>query len=460
MDGVKTYDKILHNVYSYIREHPRTSAYDIAKGITSDPRTVQSMTNILESLDKVEVNIIEQKDSRKSDTYYSIKEEKMKSSTTTLVSEQLDKIMGQTDGYRLGELWRHTDKSLGGVMPIILDNDTEREYVMMEETKDTLTLTDSGRIDLIKATSKVNKPVFVRMGTAFKGSTQERAADVSVIIMPDKEQEITVKCIHASKGIKTGAQFSYAGSVPHFVERGFAMSAGQSETWGRVSQHNERCCERSQFSENRQMNNSPSFVSRLTGRSNMSAMSFTQYDDLIGTREKLKEYNKDSTEILKKIPSVEGQVGCIIFDQKGVFSLELYDHPLSWKAYHQSIYEKYEDILLDTQVEPLFSLNKESLPKLIQAFISDIKSATTKEVKNTKDFKTCLFEKTVIGEYTELNGKLIHLLGIRKEDEKEPRKNIVSDRSFDLYSTQEPTVTRRTYTTTPYRSYKINGKSL
>lgn len=397
----KFYNKTLNKVYKYLDKNPDSSAYTVAKGIRSDPRTVQEMLGILKR-ENIPKTLIEIKIVRGTKTYmnYKLGEEKMETQNINeLFIKELDKLLGKD--YRIGQIWRHTDKSLGGVVPIIkdnIDNIDDRDYVMMEEVKDQITITDTGQIDKIKANSKVDKPVFVRMGTMFKGSTQERAADVSMIIFPNKEQELTVKCIHASKGIHGGAIFAMAGAAPHIVEKAFASGAGQSATWASVTAHNTGVQYRTE---------------RMMSRDQISEHWAT--DDLVGTREKIKAHNKDANVILKNIPSVEGQIGCIIFDQKGILSIEFYDHPLSWKAYHESIYEKYEDILLDEQAEALFTLDKKAIPKLIQAFIIDMKAAVLKEVKHEK-FSTYLLNKTVIGEFTEYANKIIHILGIRKDD--------------------------------------------
>ena len=406
---IKSYNTTLRKVKTFLEDNPGESIYRIAKKIRSDPRTVKSMLNIMEDFGYVDSTKVPL--GRKTFTSYSIKKQeeakKMETKLTsnTLLANWLD-LIAEENGYRFGQLWRHTNKSLGGVMPIIQDDveGDNRGYILLEETnQDNLTLIDTGEINKIKVKSNEEQPVFIRMGTIFKGDSQERAADISVVVMPGKEQEIPVKCVHASKGINAGASFKAGGYVPHSIEKGFARGSGQSETWSRVERHN-------------------TMMFAMAQSSGVQLMSLGASDDLVGASEKIKKYKKGAKNILKNIPSVEGQVGCVIFDKDGILSLEVFNHPLSWKAFHQAIYEKYEDILTEEQEKSLFQLKEDLLPKLIKAFIGDMKSATLRQAKSQGAYRTFLLNKTAIGEITELEGKLIHALGIRKSyDDEETR---------------------------------------
>lgn len=402
-----TYNKLLGRVKTFLDNNPGKSKYQIAKELETDPRNVDNVLGILKQLEIVKEDKLQV--GERTFTNYTVKdkeEKKMKTKQTTILADFLDAIASEKDGFRLGEIWRHTDKSLGGVMPILKDNadKDDRNYVMMEELKDedVIKMTDSGSIDKIRVKTKSDKPVFVRMGTAFKGETQTRAADTSVIIMPvAKEQEISVKCVYASKGIRVGANFAYAGSTPHMVEKAFVSGMGQGQVWNRVSSYSARSM---QYATSR----------------GASLMSLGPSDDLIGGMEKVKEFKKKSKDILKHIPCLENQVGCIIFDQKGILSLEVFDHPKSWIAFHQSIYEKYEDILAEEQENALFELKKDAMPNLILAFVSDLKNAEMEELKADAqgkfEYRTFGLRKTALGEITALNGKIIHILGLRKDN--------------------------------------------
>lgn len=393
-----TYNGLLRKIKTSLSEQPGLSAYQLSRKVNSDVRTISPVLKVLKDWGMVDEKKVKISGREYTNYYFKEKEgEKM-----VKLNRFLDAVANQSGGYRFGELWRHSDKSLGAIMPILREADDNREYVMVEELKDkdAIHITDSGNISRIKVKSKSKKPVFVRMGTTFEGDTQERAADTSVIIMPDltKEQEIPVKCVHASKGIRAGAGFRYAGTTPSAVDVFFVRGGGQSEVWNSVSNY--------------------SSARIMTLQRAGADVGGVRHDDLVGSMKKVREFKKKTKDILKHIPCLENQVGAVIFDQKGVLSVELFDHAKSWEAFHTSIYEKYEDILTDEQDTALFELKKEVIPKLVDAFFEDMKSAELSELKKDEQGKytytTFGLGKTALGEMTVLNDKIIHVLGIRK----------------------------------------------
>ena len=451
-----SYNETMSKIKSYLLQNKNKSLYQISEAIKSDARTVGSMLNIMEDLNFISCERTSLKDKIK--TEYNIMEDKKKmAENKTLLGEFLTDIEEEKN-IRFGQIWRHTDKSLGGIVPIIMDNieKDSRDYVMFEEVKDKLNITDTGSISNAKAKSSINKPVFIRLGTTLKGQTQERAVESSIIIMPNMEEDITVRCVHASRGISGGAKFSYAGSTPLFVEKAFLGKLGQSETWNRIHSFNKA-------QDVRLMAMASSGRTGFT--ESRTIMADLKHDDLVGNMEKLKKFKGDAKSILKNIPSVEGQIGCVIFDHRGVLSLEVYNHPLSWKAFHDNIYEKYQDILTNETEQSLFEFKKEVIPKLIKGFIIDIKNASADMIKETNDYKTYALGRTLIGEVTELNNKIIHVIGLRKEkdDKIKKTKSSIFGENLNIIGSNtnggfRPPIANRSYTSQASINYTSNDK--
>lgn len=337
-------------------------------------------------------------------------------------------------GYHFGQLWRIDEEVLGAVVPILINETPEqRAYVMLEELKDELKITDTGNISEFKVKSSATKPTFIRQGTAFKGqATQSRANQVSVIIMPNKEQEVPIRCIHASHGISAGATFKRHSYVPRATMS--ALYKGeQSEVWSSISGRRParaggmRILSLGRTSRRRRssLRAGGGGSSRMyTARGGAeyaagSAMDRTtpRSDDLIRNMEKLKESKSKSTDWIKKVPCLESQIGAVILDAQGVYSVEVFDHPQSWKAFHEGIMEKYEDILKKKPAKKgLFDFKEERVPKLIDEFINKMLKLEGREVYKANGTATFIIEeKSILGEYTTLSGNIVHIFGFRKE---------------------------------------------
>lgn len=317
------------------------------------------------------------------------------------------------EGFRFGTLWRQNKNVLGGIVPILKDDaDFERGYVMVEEVKEkeVFTVTDTGEINKVKIKMLGNRPIFFRTGTMFKGqNTQSRASTISVVIVPEQEKEVEIpaKCIYASKGISGGASFNTVGTVPREVEESLVGGYGQGSVWANVSKSSERTfrCRTASLGERK-------FMPKMS-------------DDLIDNLDQLKDGKKKITEIMKELPPLENQVGAVIFDHKGVYAVEVFDHPKSWIAFHENIIEKYEDVLTQESSEPLFKLDEKIIPSKITEFIdSIIKCEETTIFENGTGKSLTLKSSVIVGEYTSLNGSIIHVLGLRKEQKSGPERSV------------------------------------
>lgn len=317
--------------------------------------------------------------------------------TVLLKQELLNSIKNQTDGFRLGEIWKISDQALGALVPILRHKDFKREYLMIEEiSPKKYKIVDSGNINQIKIKGKFDKSIFIRTGNMFEGQgTQSRANEFSVIIIPTKKEEeiiIQARCIHASHPISGGAEFKRFGYAPREVNYSLFAGSGQHAVWASVFHSSAR-------------------LASLAGEKR-----FKTSDSMVDNLKQIKQDKSKISNLIKKIPCLENQVGIIIFDEKGIANIEVFDHPDSWKAFHESIIQNYSDILSKEQDDTLFELKKEVIPKKITQFIEKLKNTEESQVFSEKGATTIIIKNDeIVGEYTLLNNKIIHLLASKRE---------------------------------------------
>lgn len=334
-------------------------------------------------------------------------------------------------GYKFGSPWRYSDKSLGVIVPILKIGDIgEREYVTLEEAKNKgVTFKDSGHIDKVIIESSLSKPIFIRSGTVLKSQgTQSRAVESSTIIVPKEEknkqdvpnapeieittQEIQVRCIYASKSIRTGGKFTYGGDAPLEVRSSLLSRSGQANTWAAVGHATHRL-----------------MSSRVLGSSGGTAhyrgpVSYTaSNDNLAGVMEEVDKFTGDIDEILKKVPLFEDQVGAVFLDMKDVVGIELFDHPKSWEAIHKEVEKRLGESVTKEEEKTFFKPDYEQLKPLALSFLKKLVDSEKIETSKSGDIYsvTLLKGDGVVGEATSINGKVIHLVGMKVD------KNVKSD---------------------------------
>jgi len=330
----------------------------------------------------------------------------------------IEDIIGQKNGFRFSKPWRYTDQSLGIIVPIIREKAPNRNYITLQEaTEEAIQITDSGSINKVNVVSKSKAPVFIRMGSMLgsKGgaSTQPRAVNSSIVIMPqettvdlpDREHkiEVSVMCIHASQPISRGTGLILMGLAPEEVEQPLAMKSSQSHVWGGVREF-------ARVSEHRH---------RLGGVARLS-------DDLISNMRQVERFKKDVEDVLKAVPCLEDQVGMVILDLDGVIGIEVFDSPKSWAAFNEDVTKKYGDVLAEKQDEPLFELREDRIQSKIVDFMRKLTACEGVEVFSVKTAKTLSLKGDVIGEYTTIGKRTVHLLGMRTREEVEenPRTHL------------------------------------
>jgi len=305
-------------------------------------------------------------------------------------------ILEQKSGFKFKEPWKKSEKSLTVVVPIIRKNAPERNYITLDEVKDQIDIRDSGEIDKILAKSNIDKPVFVRSGSLFKGlGTQSRGIVHSTVLYPNVEKVIEARCVHASHGIRPRAQFEYTGVAPITVRTQLVSRAPQRTVWQSIY--------------------------NMTGTDNLVA-----YCSTLGTE----TINADRVDgihsgglgsvdprkiekSLEGVPVYENQVGVVIADVHGIAAFEVYDNPKSWVKFHMEFMGEIQDD------EPLYTINENVLFKKIRKFLEDIMSPTKVELVDQGDrHKVYKFRyDKYVGEYTEIDSRIVHVIVTRVDDD-------------------------------------------
>jgi len=323
------------------------------------------------------------------------------------------------DDCTFGEPWRLNDESLYAVVPIIRVPTGKRDYVLLQEIEDKVELVDTGSISQANIKNKSNKNVFIRKGTLLKGNTQERGVTVGRIILPNTQKELTIQCVHASKGIQAGAVYHMAEEVaPQEVMQCFMDGDNQGQTWEAVSRASHNLLHQSEAVR-------PSSTTSTSTSTHRSSTTYTtDYGNIVNVLETSAKFKDIVEKILKKIPAeLKNQVGIVVVDTKGVSGLELFDHPDSWKAFSGKIIRSYADVFAneDKISSKLFEIKLDKVNMAIKEFIGKIISATNNVVYKEENTETYTIDGSeVVGEFTSLNDKAIHVIASRRK--KEPKK--------------------------------------
>ena len=361
-------------------------------------------------------------------------------------------------GYKLGTPWRYSDKALGVVIPILKQDGIgeERIYITLEEAKEQgFTFKDTGHIDRVIFETKSAKPIFVRSGTALKSEgTQPRAVETSVVIVPQEQkkedkipatpiittQEIPVRCIYSTKPISSSKKFEYGGYVPFEVGSALMSKRGQAATWNAVSNSTHRLMSQRSFA----------YSSGSAGNSAMSGRIGS--NDLVGVMEDVDKFTGDIDKVLAKVPLFENQVGAVFLDMKEVVGLELFDHPKSWESIHKEVEKRLGESLAKEEEKTFFKPDYSSIKPLTIAFLKKLLESEKIETPHGITSTVTLKGDGVIGEVTTIDGKVIHLIGMKdsKNKGKVPSDNTARDvllRTMRNVHTYADNTSRRTGTT-------------
>lgn len=342
-------------------------------------------------------------------------------------------------GYKLSTPWKYSEETLGVVVPVLRQAAPEREYVTMYEVLKDLGMKDTGHIDRVELYNGAVKAVFVRAGTIFAGTTQNRAAQHSGVYQPGKE-DVSVRCVQQTRGINPGSEMKFGDVAPMSVTMNL-MSGSQCRVWESVRRYTsggggfEDINTHYAFAPQRRAGHSIGsrhrFISqsRYIGGDSGSTGEGMQFlnadahtavggtDDLLGHMQKMKEGQAVLDDMMQKVPLFDNQVGAIIFNPVGVIAVEMFDHPMSWAAIKKEIIEKYGDKIMDKQAEHLFELKPEAILPALKKFIKGLEKNTEKTIRKDGFSETKVVTgEGIVGEYTIVKGQPVpvHVLLIRE----------------------------------------------
>jgi len=304
--------------------------------------------------------------------------------------------------YRFLEPWRISSRALGLAVPIVRTDYGPRAYLVLDEIPGGVDIRDSGSIRRLIARSGVNKPVFVRGGLILKGETQPRAIRFSVVILPGEERPIEALCVHEVRPIRAMAKFRLARDIPaEFYEA--LVRGDQIEMWSRIREVAKELACREEV---------PVVCARLAAPLPYTAPML----DLTRISEELEVARKNIRDVVERFHPVKDQVGVVILDAMGVYALEVFDHPDSWSAVARNVGRKFAEVLAKEGEYEIFTPNKEGIMRAIETFLDKLEACSEEEVFRNKVARTSVLKgEGVCGEYTVLEGSVIHLLAVRTE---------------------------------------------
>ena len=295
----------------------------------------------------------------------------------------------------LGEPWKYSDRSVTIVVPILRAGPTGRKYRLLQELKDQVKISDTGAIDNAVIKNQSSSNVFVRSGTILTGKTQTRSVSTSTVIPAKESLSVPVRCIYASKGISRHAQMKVEEEIaPKQVMSAMVMERSQSEVWSSVEDYS------------------------------MSAPIIThesRSDDLLSVLRSTREFGEEIERLLEKIPGDHpGQVGIAVLSLSGVVGVEFFDHPDSWGAFSKSVVRNYSEEIFREAEEDLFEVKLEKAHPLVFAFLMGLLESEKNIAHESPVSTTYTMSKgTTFGEYTEMDGELIHFIGGKREEPQE-----------------------------------------
>lgn len=380
-------------------------------------------------------------------------------------------IAEQKLGFEFGKPQRVTDQGLAVVLPILRRTIIPRTYTTFPEVGDKVEVKDSGAIDIMKATNTGDLAVFLRSGTIFKGQTQTRTSQRSVVILPGSTVDVKVRCIYASHGIRSGSKVQYGSVSPLRFEQsvydsGF-RSKGQPDYWSSANIMNAFMCSSMGMSNGRPNVDVPSHRDIGTGifrqygnttastprywlgsqglqvgnyentdtNVNVSVSSGTadwvvtqppltsqqpsagfSHDDLSSTFD---AFSSSMDDILSKVSLVDDQVGLALITDTGCQTIEIFDAHSSWSALHTDAVKRVGPSVKADDNDSVFEYRPEKAQEVVrrvlaldfeQNMIYDHKPSNGDPAFSVYGLTSKDKEKKYTGEVVEFDGKMIHLM--------------------------------------------------
>ncbi len=302
--------------------------------------------------------------------------------------------------------------------------------------------------------------VFIRSGTLFRGATQERALQRSVVAFAGKNGKMPVRCVHASRGINPNAKTTYGGLTPlNFDQMNYSHGykpAEQHVYWSNVQHATTNFCKLSGVAPSVSVHNSGvlrgQVMSRMSSSLNVHSGDVTtggpvwgsglgymhsEVDEVLATPDMAAFIGNQSVhkmddlashqdafalkfdDILSKIKLQTNQAGLALITDGGVQTIEVFDHPDSWKALHESAVKRMGAELVKDDSENVFEFKPENANKMVCKVLAlDWARNTILEHRPTngepKVVITGLSSGDYVGELVELNDQVAHLVVLKK----------------------------------------------
>ncbi len=267
------------------------------------------------------------------------------------------------------------------VVPIVKVAPKERKYKLLDEVEEEVKVEDSGRIGVVTAKSSIAVPVLVRASSVLKGDTQPRVVRFSVVVEPLSTTSVVTACVHAPRPIRSRARFRLTYDAPIDLLCARLARAPQREVWRRVAE----------------------YAVRRRGI-------WAHYEPDLSKELELARREERIRAALDKFPlELENQVGVAVVGPEGVYAIELFDHPDSWKVAAKRLALRYADVVASKEG---VSSDARVLEKL-EEFLDKVAGYREEEVYRGERSYTRLIEsEDIYGEYTVLDGEIVHFIAV------------------------------------------------
>jgi hypothetical protein len=245
----------------------------------------------------------------------------------------------------------------------------------------------------------------------------------------EEESLIDVFCVHASHGISMNSRFSMENDIAPRTVEDVLISSGknQSKIWAAAGLRRSRAqigscpeCHSDKLLQSYDAelvcldcgNVVPGVSTQRRYKNSLRLPTNAYADNLVANLQEMNEFNQRIDDMLSKVPAdLEKQVGIVMIDSRGVYGIEMFDHPDSWRAFSKSIVRNYADVLAKERVgQGLFALKVEKTPEAIKGFLRKAEGLSENSVFKNEISKTCTLSGELSGEYSTLRHDLIHLI--------------------------------------------------
>ena len=347
----------------------------------------------------------------------------------------LTALKDSTHGYHFGKPKRPDEKALTVLMPILRKTNHDRGYTTFPES-DTTMVFDTGTVSEIDVENKGDTHVFIRTGTMFKGSTQERTLQRSIFLMKGAKNRINVRCVHMTRA--TGhAKMSYGGITTNaFMQKCYTSGftpKGQGDYWNNVHEETSKMrCMMGGHNVGMSMESGADMLSHLSpptgggsepiisgwssalGKERRPVVGRPAFkaDDLAAN---MMAFEKNYEELLSKVKLEDDQVGVVLITDTGVQMIESFDHPASWKSLHETAVKAMGTDMVKEDKESVFEFKPDHALSLTQKVLAMDFEHNAIYHHPGKDESpsvtiTGLTAKGYVGEVVEVNGEVIHLV--------------------------------------------------